>query len=409
MSGTRRAAVSPPGRPIGPARPTHLLDARATPSTTPPRQRPTWAEIDLAAITHNARTLRARAPGATFMAVVKADGYGHGMVPVARAALAGGTAWFAVALVEEARGLRDAGIDAPVLLLTEPPVAAIDALLDAHVTPTVYTPGFIRALDAAARRRGAGPLEVHLQLDTGMRRVGAPEDDWPALSDLLAGLDGVRVTGLWSHFACADEPDHASVPEQSRRFRTGVDVVRARGLAPDLVHLCNSAGTLTRPEDHYDMVRCGIALYGLDPGGGLIHQVPVRPALRWLSRTSFVKRVAAGEAVSYGHTWRTPRETTLGTVPAGYADGVTRLLGGRGEVVVGGRRRPIVGRVTMDQFLFDAGDDDVRIDDEVVLIGRQGAVAVTADDWAAWLDTITYEVVSTVGARVPRVYTERDV
>jgi alanine racemase len=406
MSGARPVAADGSHGANGSARPTRLLDARVAPAAAPPRQRPTWAEIDLAAITHNARVLRSLTPGAAFMAVVKADAYGHGMVPAARAALAGGATWFAVALVEEARGLRDAGVDEPVLLLTEPPVAAIDALLDARTTPTVYTPGFVRALDTVARRRGSGPVDVHLQLDTGMRRVGAPESDWLALCDLLRGLEGVRVTGLWSHFACADEPDHPSVAEQSRRFRTGIDVARARGLAPELIHLCNSAGTLTRPDDHYDMVRCGIALYGLDPGGGLIHEVPVRPALRWLSRTSFVKRVAAGEAVSYGHTWRTPRETTLGTVPVGYADGVTRMLGGRGEVVVGGRRRPIVGRVTMDQFLFDAGDDDVHIDDEVVLIGAQGAAAVTADDWASWLDTITYEVVSTVGARVPRVYTE---
>jgi alanine racemase len=383
---------------------TRLSDVRAAAPPAAPLQRPTWLEIDLGAIAANVRTLRGLAPGALFMAVVKADGYGHGMVPVARATLRGGADWLAVALVEEGRGLRDAGIGQPTLLLTEPPAAAIPALLDAGLTPTVYSPGFIRALDAAARGSGVAPLDVHLKLDTGMRRVGAPEHDWADVADLLAGLDGLRVAGLWSHFACADEPGHPSVDRQSTLFRAGIDLVRSRGLSPDVVHLCNSAGTLTRPEDHYDMVRCGIALYGLDPGGGVGAAAPLRPAMRWLSHVSLVKRLEAGEAVSYGHTWCAPRDTTVATVPAGYADGVTRLLGGRGSVVVGGVRRPMVGRVTMDQFLVDIGDDPVAVDDEVVLIGRQGDAEVTADDWASWLDTINYEVVSTVGRRVPRAY-----
>jgi alanine racemase len=383
---------------------THLIDGRAARPPAAPLQRPTWVEVDLGAITANARVLRDLAPRSRLMAVVKANGYGHGMVPVARAALAGGADWFAVALVEEGRALRDAGIATPVLLLAEPPLAAIPPLLDAGLTPTVYSPGFIRALDAAARERGGDTTAVHLELDTGMRRVGAPERDWPDVVDLLAGCQGLRVRGLWSHFACADEPGHPSIERQSRLFRSGVDLVRERGLSPDLVHLCNSAGTLTRPDDHHDMVRCGIALYGLDPGGGVLGDVPVRPAMRYVSHVSLVKRLAAGEAVSYGHAWSAPRDTTVVTVPAGYADGVTRSLGGRGQVVIGGMRRPMVGRVTMDQFLVDVGDDVVVVDDEVVLLGGQGGSAVTADDWACWLDTITYEVVCTVAGRVPRVY-----
>jgi alanine racemase len=212
------------------------------------------------------------------------------------------------------------------------------------------------------------------------------------------------VAGLWSHFACADEPGHPSIERQSAAFRDGIAVARSHGLAPRVLHLCNSPGTLTRPRDHYDLVRCGIALYGLDPGDGLIDGVGLRPALRWVSRVSLVKRLAAAEAVSYGHRWAPVTDTTVGTVPAGYADGVTRLLGGVGAVVVRGRRRPMVGRVCMDQFLFDAGDDDVAVGDEVVLIGAQDGAAVTADDWAAWLDTINYEVVCGVGGRVPRIY-----
>lgn len=384
---------------------TRLQDVRLTTPTAPPALRPTWAEIDLGAITDNVRTLRTVAGDSRFMAVVKADGYGHGLLPVAHAALAGGADWLGVALVEEAHTLRSDGVTVPILLLTEPPVAAIPALLDAEITPAVYSPSFITALDTAARQRGGGPLEVHCKLDTGMRRVGVPEPDWPAVMQLLAGCDGLRVAGLWSHFACADEPGHPSIEHQSRTFALGVAAARDHGLAPDVAHLCNSAGTLTRPQDHYDLVRCGIAVYGLDPGNGVIGDVPVRPAMRWVSQVSLVKRLTAGEAVSYGHAWRAPRDTTVGTVPAGYADGVTRILGGRGDVVVGGSRRPMVGRVCMDQFVFDAGDDEVAIGDEVVLLGTQGDAAVTADDWAAWLDTITYEIVCTVGPRVPRIYT----
>ena len=383
---------------------THLLAQRAQDPPPPPWHRPTWAQIDLDAITANAVTLRRAAPGAALMAVVKADGYGHGAVPVARAALRGGARWLAVALVEEGRQLRDAGVTAPILLLTEPPPRSIGALLDARLTPAVYTPAFITALDAAARAAGGPPLDVHLKLDTGMRRVGVPEADWPAVFTLLRGCAALRTTGLWSHFACADDVGHPSIEPQSRAFAAGVAAARAHGLAPAVLHLCNSAGTLTRPGDQHDLVRCGIALYGLDPGGGVSRGAGLRPALRLTSRVSLVKRLVAGEAVSYGHRWAPATDTTVGTVPAGYADGVTRRLGGLGAVVVGNRRRPMVGRVCMDQFLFDAGDDDIAVDDEVVLIGGQGDAAVTADDWAAWLDTINYEVVCGIGRRVPRVY-----
>jgi len=384
---------------------THLLSSRVDPAHPAPGNRPTWAQIDLEAIAQNARTLCSLAPTAALMAVVKADGYGHGLVPTALAAVRGGAQWLAVALIEEGRALREAGITVPILLLTEPPVVSVPDLIASGLTPTVYSPQYISVLDAAARGRGGPPLDVHLKLDTGMRRVGAPEADWHEVLTLLAHSDGLDVAGLWSHFACADEPGHPSIAAQSRSFRAGIDAARAHGLTPTVLHLCNSAGALTRPGDHFDLIRCGIAVYGLDPGNGLIGGLPLRPALRWVSRVSLVKRVAQGEAVSYGHQWTAPRETTVATVPAGYADGVTRLLGGLGAVVAGGKRRPMVGRVCMDQFLFDAGDDEIAVDDEVVLLGTQDGVAVTADDWASWLRTINYEIVCTVGRRVPRVYT----
>jgi alanine racemase len=383
---------------------TQLGSQHASDSLSARTHRPTWVEIDLDAIAANAAVLCRVAAGRALMAVVKADGYGHGAVPVARAALRGGARWLAVALVEEGLQLRAAGITAPVLLLTEPPVTAIGALLDVGLTPTVYSPAFITALDAAARRRGGSPLEVHLKLDTGMRRVGVPEAHWHEVFTLLGNVVGLRVSGLWSHFACADEPGHPSIERQTTLFRAGIAAAREHGLAPHLLHMCNSPATLTRPQDHFDLVRCGVALYGLDPGDGLIGTLPLRPALRWVSRVSLVKRVAPGQAVSYGHRWAAATDSTIATVPAGYADGVNRRLGGLGAVLAGGKRRPIVGRVTMDQLLFDAGDDEIAVDDEVVLIGVQDEVAVTADDWAAWLDTINYEIVCTVGPRVPRVY-----
>lgn len=395
---------SPPAASRRPLATAPTSDGEVVPLAPSSRLRPTWVEIDLDAVTHNAAAITRLVGDGRLMAVVKADGYGHGMVPVARAALRGGASWLAVALVEEGRELRAAGIDVPTLLLTEPPASAIGALLDARLTPTVYTPAFVAALDAAVAARGVGPVAVHCKLDTGMRRVGAPEADWDTVLGLLARSPNLHVEALWSHLACADHPGHASIASQATAFRRGLDAAARHGLSPTLRHLCNSAGALTLPDEHFELVRCGIVVYGLDPGGGLLARIDARPALRWVSRVSLVKRVAAGEAVSYGHHWTAPRDTTIGTVPAGYADGVTRALGGRGSVLVGGRRRPIVGRVCMDQFMFDAGDDPVAVGDEVVLIGRQGDGQVTAEDWAAWLDTITYEIATTVGARVPRTY-----
>lgn len=368
--------------------------------SVPPGQRPTWAEIDLDAISGNVRALGAHA-GVPVMAVVKADGYGHGLVPAAEAALAGGATWLAVALVEEGRALRRAGIDAPVLVMTEPRLDAAASLLDARLTPSVYTPAFVRALDAAA---GDDPVGVHLKLDTGMRRVGVPAADWEDALRLVRDTPGLRVEGLWSHYAVADEPDHPFVGRQTEEFARGLDLASRLGVRPDLVHLANSAATLHLPEAAYDMVRPGLSVYGLEPAPGLADGVGLRPAMSWFSSLSLVKQLAAGEGVSYGLTWASPAATRLGTVPAGYADGVVRALGNVGEVAVGGRRVPMVGRVCMDQFCIDLGDVPAAVGDEVCLLGRQDSAEVTADDWAAWLDTINYEIVCGVGARVPRVY-----
>ena len=376
-------------------------------ATEPPAARPTWAQVDLDVIAANVAALKAQAAAPRLMAVVKADGYGHGTVPSARAALAGGADWLAVALVEEGEQLRAAGITAPILVMTEPPADAIGRMLTADLTPTVYTPGFTEALDAAGRERGGAPVAVHLKLDTGMRRVGVPQADWEDALRRLRTSAGLRVGAIWSHFAVADEPHHPFIAHQAREFDRGLALARSVGVDYDLAHLCNSAGTLHLHDHHHDMVRPGLAVYGLEPAPGLAGDTPLRPALSWWSRLSLVKHLAAGESVSYGLRWTAERPTVLGTVPAGYADGVTRALSNRGEVVVRGRRVPIAGTVCMDQFVVDGGDRPLAVGDDVCLLGRQDAAEVTADDWATWLDTINYEIVCGIGRRVPRVYTGR--
>jgi alanine racemase len=387
--------------------PTRIIDA--TPSndrvarSAPPASRGTWAEIDLGAIAANTAALKAQAAAGMLMAVVKANGYGHGLVPSARAALEGGADWLAVALVEEGEQLRAAGIGAPILVMTETPVAAIGALLAAQLTPAVYTAPFAAALDAAAVA-GDRTVGVHLKLDTGMRRVGVPQAEWEDALRRVRDARGLHLEGLWSHYAVADEPEHPFIAAQAREFRRGLEMAAALGVRPDLAHLANSAGTLHLHEDHHDMVRPGLAVYGLEPAPGLAAGTPLRPAMAWYSTLSLVKRLAAGEAVSYGLRWTARRDTVVATVPAGYADGVTRGLSNTGELVHRGRRVPIAGTVCMDQLLLDLGPDaEAAVGDEVCLLGG-GGPTVTADDWAGWLGTINYEVVCGVGARVPRVY-----
>ena len=372
--------------------------------TEPPNARATWAQIDLDAIASNVATLKAQAAAPRLMAVVKANGYGHGTVPSARAALAGGADWLAVALAEEGQALRTAGIDAPILVMTEPPPTAVTALLDSNLTPAVYTPEFVHALDAAARDRGGEPIAVHLKLDTGMRRVGVPQADWEDALRLLRDTQGLRLQAIWSHFAVADEPFNPFITHQAEEFARGLALADSLGASYDMAHLCNSAGTLHLHDHHYDMVRPGLAIYGLEPAPGLAGETTLTPALSWWSRLSLVKRLAEGEKVSYGLRWTAPRETTVGTIPAGYADGVTRALSNTGEVVARGQRLPIVGTVCMDQFMIDGGDVALAAGDDVALIGRAGDAEVTADDWARWLGTINYEIVCGLGQRVPRVY-----
>ncbi len=367
--------------------------------------RAAWADVDLSAVAHNVAEMRRRAAPARLCAVVKADGYGHGAVEVARAALAAGADLLAVALVEEGVVLRDAGVDAPVLVLSQPSPDDFDEVVAHRLTPIVDTLAGIAAAAAAVRRSGGQPLGVHLKVDTGMHRVGAAPDDVVACGEAIAAAPALRLDGCCTHLAVADEPGHPLTDIQLGRFTAAVAGLDVAGVSPPLLHAANSAATLAVPRAHYDLVRCGITLYGLAPSPALAEVADLRPALSVRAAVSHVARVPAGEAVSYGQRYRLDRTSTIATVPVGYADGVPRALGASGvEVLLGGRRRPIAGTVTMDQLMVDCGDDAVRPGDEVVLLGRQGAETISVEEWAHAAGTITYEIVCGFGARLRRRY-----
>lgn len=375
--------------------------------SAPPGLRPAWAEIDLDAIRANAAALARLVAPAQLCAVVKAGGYGHGAVAAAEAALDGGATWLAVALVEEGRELRAAGITAPVLVLSEPASEAMDELVSSLLTPTVYSHDGLAALrKAVAARRLGSPFAVHIKVDTGMHRVGATEEAAAALAAEAASDPDLSVEGLWSHLAVSEDVAHPHNQLQMDRFEAATARVADAGLRPPIRHLANSGGALWHPAARYDMVRCGIALYGLLPGPAGPPAPPLRPAMALKARVSFVKQVAAGESLSYGLRYRLERPSVVATVPLGYADGVTRALSANGaEVLIGGRRRPMAGTVTMDQMLVDCGPGaDVAVGDEVVLIGAQGDQVIDAWEWATAVGTIAYEVVCGISGRVPRVY-----
>jgi alanine racemase len=363
------------------------------------------ALIDLTAITRNVAVLRQRMNGSQVMAVVKADGYGHGITQAGHAAVAGGADWLGVVHVAEALRLRRAGITVPVLCLM---ALAEDAHGDAITTGIDLTAGtvpLVRQIAGAATRAGR-PARLQLKADTGLSRGGAAKAEWPAVVDAALAAQGagqLRVTGLWSHFACSDDPGHPSVAAQLTRFGEAADYAAKAGLTPEVRHIANTAGALTVPPSRLDLVRLGGAIYGLStlPGGA-----PgwLRPAMTLTARLAQVKRVPPGTGVSYGHRYVTTAETTLGLVPLGYADGVPRGAAGRALVQARGRRWPIAGTVCMDQFVVDFGDEPVSPGEEVVLFGPGDDGEATAQEWGEALGTISYEIVTGIGARVPRIY-----
>jgi len=369
------------------------------------------AEIDLDAIAANVRTIAAVA-GTDLMAVVKADGFGHGAVPVARAALAAGATWLGVTSSAEALALRAGGITAPVLSWLHRPDENFGPVLAAGVDVAVSTVPHLRAVAAAAARRGQ-PAMVQLKVDTGLSRNGARGTDWAdlvALSRAYESAGSVRVRGIWSHLADADRPGSPLVRRQVAAFRGAVRVARNAGLDPVLLHLANSAAALTQPATRFDICRIGLALYGVDPFDGqdlAATQLPIgaalRPAMTLRSTVVNLKRVPAGTAVSYGGDHITAAPTTLALVPVGFADGLARSVEGQASVWVGGARCPVVGRIAMDQCVVDVGDRPVRLGDPVTLFGT-GPDEPTVADWARWAGTNPNEVLTGIGARVVRRY-----
>ncbi len=369
----------------------------------------TEARIDLGAIRGNvAALLRCISGSAHVMAVVKADGYGHGLVPSARAAVQGGATWLGVAFVEEALALRAAGLDGPILAWLTTPGEDLAAAIAVGIDLGTYDVAQLTAAVTAARTAGV-TARLQLKLDSGLSRGGATLAAWPELCAAAAKAEvggEVRVTGLWSHFAFADGgPEHPTNSRQAHVFAEALAIADRAGLRPEVRHLANSAATLTAPATHYDLVRPGLAVYGLSPvpqRGGPAH-FGLRPAMTLASTVALTKRVPAGTGVSYLHRHVTSGETTLALVPLGYADGVPRAAGGLGPVQVGGRRRMIAGTVCMDQFVLDVGDDPVAAGDEVLVFGPGDDGEPTAQEWAEVLGTINYEIVTRVGARVPRI------
>lgn len=364
----------------------------------------TWVEVDLGAIRSNTQKLIGLAGGARLMAVVKANAYGHGAAAAGRAALAAGAAWLGVARAGEGLELRAAGLPAPILVLGyTPPALAAEAI--AHdLTLAVFDRGCASAYAAAARAQGR-TARVHVKVDSGMGRLGVLPAEAPGLAQALCDLEGLAVEGLFTHFAAADVADPASTRAQIAAFDGVLGALSAAGRRPPLVHAANSAGVLAHPAARYDLVRSGIALYGLDPSDDVPCPPGLRPALTWKAQVAQVKTLPTGHGVSYGPEYVTRAAETVAVLPVGYADGFRRVPKNVNEVLVGGQRAPVRGRVCMDQIVVGVSHvPGVRQGDEVVLLGRQGSEQIRAEDVARRWGTINYDVTSGIMARVERVY-----
>lgn len=374
----------------------------------PDRNLRAWAEIDLRAIADNVGRMQEAAPGAKVMAVVKADAYGHGLIEVSRAARIGGADWLGVALLQEGLDLRAAGDTGPLFAWLSTPGDQFAACIAADIDLNVSAEWMLSEIVAAAKSLDT-TARIHLKIDTGLGRGGSTPHDWSTLLKAAAAAASrgeVEIVGIWSHFAYADSPNHPTITRQLEAFDDAIEIARRLGVEPQLRHIANSAATLTLPEAHYDMVRPGIAVYGISPGDavGTSRSLGLRPAMTMGASLAQVKRLPAGHGISYGHEYVTERETTVAVVPLGYADGIDRSATNAGPVLVAGRVRPIAGRVCMDQFVLDLGDDIAAAGDEVLLFGSGSRGEPTAADWARVCDTIAYEIVTRIGPRVPRVF-----
>lgn len=366
------------------------------------------ARIDLDAFAHNLEVLRRAAPNSQQMAVVKADGYGHGLLPMAAAARETGTEWLGVALFEEALELRAAGDDGHILAWLATPGEPWEQMLNAGIDLGISTPTALERLAAAARTTGQR-ARIHLKIDTGLGRAGCPPNWWPRFVEQAKALQdagSAEIVGIWSHFTVADDPTDPLNTAQIARFHAGVASARALGVEPEHLHLANSAANLALPDAHFTLVRPGIATYGISPGTGLgtPAQLGLRPVMTLVGRMAVVKQLPAGSGLSYGHQYHLSHDATTAVVPLGYADGIPRNATNVGPVFAAGARRTIAGRVCMDQFVLDLGSATALEGDEVILFGSGEDGIPLAEDWAEVTGTIGYEIVTRLGPRIPRVY-----
>ncbi len=367
----------------------------------PSQRYSTWARVDLETIEGNVKYFL-ESTGREVMAVVKANAYGHGAIPVSMAAVRAGATWLAVARVEEAVELRQAGIDAPILILGFTPPEQFDEMIAKDVSLTVWDRAQIETIGETARRRGQ-VAKLHLKVDTGMSRLGVQVAGAEGLALAIRRHPALELEGVFTHFARADEEDPEPTRAQLAAFLKLIEALEGNEARPRLVHCSNSAASLAHPDAWFDLVRVGIAMYGLHPSSYRLLPTSVRPALSWMSSLALVKSLPPGRGVSYGHTYTTSREERIGTVPVGYADGYRRVAGN--EVLVHGQKVPVVGRVTMDQIMVQLdGVPEARVGNEVVLLGPQGQTAIPAEEIADRWGTINYEVTSGIAGRVPRVY-----
>jgi alanine racemase len=370
-----------------------------------PPGRPTCCFIDHEALRWNLRQIRDKVgPRIKILSMVKADGYGHGAAAISKTLAGAGADSFGVATLEEGVELRRAGIRAPVLVLAGAYEDQLDDFFAHSLTPVVHDLARLNHLEQSVKERGA-TLDVHLKIDTGMGRLGLVAEEGDAWIDAIKKLTAVKIAGVFSHFSHAENVEGEHTRAQLESFKRVVERLRAAGMRPALVHLANSAATITLPAAYFDMVRPGIMLYGVHPSPPMANQISLKPALAWKTRILQLKKVPARTSISYGQTFITERESLIATLPVGYADGYPRLLSNRGEVLVGGRRAGIAGRVCMDLTMVDVTDiRNVKQGDEVVLLGRQSDAEISADQIAAWANTISYEILTSISARVPRIH-----
>jgi alanine racemase len=372
---------------------------------TIPPGRPTLCFVDLDALRWNFRQIRSKVgPQVKILSMVKANGYGHGATAIATALAAEGSDAFGVATLEEGVELRQTSIKEPILVLAGAYAEQVDRFFDHWLTPVVYDVESLKQLDAVVHSSDRD-LQVHLKVDTGMGRLGllaAEVDSWlPTIKKLKA----LKIEGVFSHFSHAESVEGHYTREQLRIFREVIERLRSGGIEPSVVHLANSAATITLPAAYFDMVRPGLMLYGIYPSPAMANQISLKPVLSWKTQVLQVKKVPAGTSISYGQTFITQRKSLIAILPIGYADGYPRLLSNRGEVLVNGKRAPVVGRVCMDLTMIDVTDiGEIRQGDEVVLLGRQGDAEISADEMAAWASTISYEILTSIGARVTRIH-----